>query len=62
MKTASELAASVDRNAPFSGPYEVKAGTLDGPVEMTIPVRKPMIVPATASCYKPMRKLRVSSQ
>ena len=48
--TARELAASVAMNPPFTSPYEVKAGTLSGPVDTTTPVRNPMTAPAIARC------------
>ncbi len=55
---ARELTASVDRNAPFAKPYAVKASTLSGPVESTIPVRNPTIAPVSANCHSRIRNCR----
>src|SRR5262249_4548690 len=62
MKTASELAASVARNAPFTSPYVRNTGTLMGPVETTIPVRNPTIAPTAASCQSVILTCRAASQ
>ena len=40
----------------------MNAGTLSGPVEITIPVKNPMTAPASASCQSPIRELRACSQ